>query len=296
MPPQAVSPVPGIVMVLAAMSVLPLSDVTAKYLALSLPLLQVAWARYFFHFIFTLPIALAAHGPRALWPHAPRMQLLRGALLMLSTICFYAGLRRLPVADSVAVLFVAPLAVTVLAPFALGERVGIRRYTAAAIGFVGALVIIRPGGATYGWHALFPMMSGLSYAGYILITRRIAGTAPAVVSLGFTALIGAGALTATLPFVWQWPTLGQAACMVAMGPLALGGHYLLIRAHEGVAASLLAPFQYWQIVSSAAVGFAVFGDFPDRWTWIGSAILIASGLYVTLRERQLALRAKAVGP
>jgi len=293
MPPTAASPVPAIVMMLVGVSLLPISDAAAKYLAISLPLLQVAWARYFFHLIATLPFILARHGLRALWPRSPWLQLLRGAFLLCSTTCFYAGLRYLPLADCVAVLFVAPLFVTAVAPLILGEKVGIRRYIAAVVGFVGALIVIRPGGETTGWAALFPLASGFLYGSYILATRKLAGSAPAAVTLAYTAMIGAGALSIAAPFVWQWPTTEQFLIMLVIGPWAAIGHYLLIAAHERAPASLLAPFQYWQIVSSVTLGFVLFGDFPDRWTWTGAAIVIASGLYVTLRERKLAQQRQA---
>ncbi|MBL8704371.1 MAG: DMT family transporter [Rhodospirillales bacterium] len=287
-PPTASSPVPAILMMLLGVSILPISDAAAKFLAASLPLLQVAWARYFFHLVATLPFILARHGLRALWPPSPWLQLLRGALLLCSTTCFYAGLRYLPLADCVAVLFVAPLFVTVVAPFVLGEKVGIRRYLAAAVGFAGALVIIRPGGETTGWAALFPLVSGFCYGSYILATRKLAGSAPAAVTLAYTALIGAGALSLALPVVWQAPTIEQIFIMLVLGPWAAIGHYLLISAHERAPASLLAPFQYWQIVVSVGLGFLLFGDFPDRWTAIGATIVILSGIYVTLREQKLA--------
>jgi drug/metabolite transporter (DMT)-like permease len=286
--PVASSPVPAILMMLLGVSILPISDAAAKFLAVSLPLLQVAWARYFFHLVATLPFILARHGIRALWPRSPKLQLLRGALLLCSTTCFYAGLQHLPLADSVAVLFVAPLFVTVVAPFVLGEKVGLRRYLAAIVGFAGALIIIRPGGETTGWYALFPLASGFGYGCYILATRKLAGSAPAAVTLAYTALIGAGALSISLPFVWQTPTIEQVFIMLVLGPWAAIGHYLLISAHERAPASLLAPFQYWQIVVSVGLGFVLFGDFPDRWTSIGATIVILSGTYVTLREQKLA--------
>lgn len=288
MPPTAASPLPAIVMMLVGVSVLPISDAVAKYLAASLPLLQVAWARYFFHLVVTLPPILARHGARAMWPRSPWLQLLRGALLLCSTTCFYAGLQHLPLADCVAVLFVAPLYVTAVAPFFLGERVGLRRYLAALVGFLGALIVIRPGGSTTGWYALFPLCSAIFYGSYILVTRKLAGSAPAAVTLAYTALIGAGALSLSLPFVWQTPSWGQLGLMLVMGPWAALGHYLLISAHERAAASLLAPFQYWQIVVSVGFGWAMFNDLPDRWTCLGAAIVITSGAYVTLRERKLA--------
>lgn len=307
--PAAASTLPAIAMMVLALSVLPISDSVGKYLTGVMPVLQVAWARYFFHFAVVTPLALARHGrraraaadpaadsnggarrsTRALTPRVAGRQMIRGVFLVVSTISFLCGLRFLPLADSVAILFVAPLIVTALAPFVLGERVGWRRYAAVAVGFVGALVIIRPGGET-GWYALFPLFSGFCYAFYLLATRRLAGSAPPMVTLAYTAVTGAVVLSLMLPFVWHWPTPLELALMTSMGPIAASGHYLLIRAHERAPASLLAPFSYWQIVTTAAIGYAVFGQFPDRWTWIGAAILVASGIYVWLRERTLAAR------
>ncbi|MCK6454314.1 MAG: DMT family transporter [Alphaproteobacteria bacterium] len=289
-PSLAGSTLPAIAMMVLALSVLPVSDSIGKYLTASVPVLQVVWARYFFHLAVVTPIALAGHGRRALAPRVAARQAIRGVFLVMSSISFFFGLRFLPLADSVAVLFVAPLIVTALAPLVLGERVGWRRYAAVAVGFLGALAIIRPGGGAYGWYALFPLASGFCYAGYLLATRKLAGSAPPMVTLAYTAVTGAAVLSAILPFVWRWPTPLEMVLMASMGPIAASGHYLLIRAHERAPASLLAPFSYWQIVTTAAIGYVLFGDFPDRWTWTGAAILVASGLYVWLRERKLAPR------
>ncbi len=287
MPPVASSPVPAILMMLLGVSIMPLSDAIAKYLATGLPLFEVVWARYFFHLVLTLPVILTRHGVRALWPRSPGLQLLRGGFLLGATMCFYAGLRHLPLADCVAVLFVGPLFVTVAAPLVLGERVGLRRYIAAIVGFCGALIVIRPGAAATGWEALFPLGSGICLGCYLLATRKLAGTAPAAVTLAYTALIGAGAMSVVVPFAWQWPSTQQLALMLILGPTAAIGHFLIISAHERAAASLLAPFQYWQIVCSVAMGIVWFGDTPDRWTVLGTAIIVASGIYVALRERKL---------
>lgn len=276
-------------MMLLALSVLPLSDTIGKYLTATVPVLQIVWARYFFHLAVTAPMAVAGHGRRVLSPRVAARQLVRGLFLAASTICFFSGLRWLPLADSIAVLFVAPLIVTALAPFVLGERVGWRRYGAVAVGFVGALIIVRPGGET-GWYALFPLASGFFYAFYLLATRRLAGSAPPIVTLAYTAVVGTIVLSAMMPFVWRWPSLMEMALMALMGPIGAIGHYLIIRAHERASASLLAPFQYWQIVTTTILGFIVFRQFPDHWTLLGAVILIASGVYIWLRERQLAAR------
>jgi len=284
-------------MVMAALSIFPVSDGIGKYLiAGGVPVIEVVWARYFFHLAAVAPFAAAAHGARALLPRQAARQAVRGVFLVFSTLFFFAGLRYLPVADSVAVLFVAPLIVTALAPLVLGERVGLRRYTAAAVGFAGALIVIRPGASAAGWHALFPLGAGICYAGYLLATRRLAGRAPPLVSLVYTAIAGTAAASAALPFVWHWPGWPEFLAMAAIGPMAAVGHYMIIRAHERAQASLLAPFAYWQIVMSTAVGYVGFRDFPDGWTWFGTAILVASGAYVSVREQRLAAaRARAEG-
>jgi drug/metabolite transporter (DMT)-like permease len=289
MAPAAASPLPAIVMVMAALSIFPVSDGIGKYLiAAGVPVTQLVWARYFFHFAAVAPFAFAAHGAAALSPRLVGRQAVRGVFLVLSTVFFFSGLRYLPVADSVAVLFVSPLIVTALAPFVLGERVGLRRYTAVAVGFIGALIVIRPGGGAAGWHALYPLGAGICYAFYLLSTRRMAGRAPPMVTLTYTAIAGTLASSAALPFVWHWPGWIEFLAMAAIGPMAAVGHYMIIRAHERAQASLLAPFSYWQIVMSTIVGYLGFGDFPDRWTWFGTAVLVASGAYVSLREQRLA--------
>ncbi|MGQ0676932.1 MAG: DMT family transporter [Rhodospirillales bacterium] len=276
-------------MVVAALSIFPVSDGIGKHLiAAGVPVIQLVWARYFFHLAAVAPFALAAHGAAALSPRLVGRQAVHGVFLVFSTLFFFADLRFLPIADSVAVLFVAPLIVTALAPFVLGERVGVRRYSAVAVGFVGALIVIRPGAGAAGWHALFPLGAGVCYAGYLLSTRRLAGRAPPMVTLTYTAIAGTLAASAALPFVWRWPGWMEFLAMAAIGPMAAIGHYMIIRAHERAQASLLAPFGYWQIVMSTVVGYLGFGDFPDRWTWFGTAVLVASGAYVSVREQRLA--------
>ena len=297
MPPAAASPLPAIAMMVAALSIFPLSDGIGKYLVgLGVPVIQLVWARYFFHFAAVAPFAIAAHGPAALSPRLVGRQAVRGVFLVVSTILFFLGIRHMPLADSVAILFVAPLIVTALAPFVLGERVGIRRYTAVAVGFVGALIVIRPGGSVAGWYALYPLGAGICYAFYLLSTRRMAGRAPPLVTLTYTAIAGTIAASAALPFVWQWPGWLEFLAMAAIGPMAAAGHLMIIRAHERTQASLLAPFSYWQIVMSTVVGYFAFGDFPDRWTWIGTAVLVASGVYVSVREQRLAAQRAKPAP
>jgi drug/metabolite transporter (DMT)-like permease len=283
----------AILLLLGAMAVLPVMDAIAKHLSHSLPLLQITWARFTFHLLWLLPAALLRHRPRELIPARTGLQLLRGCCLTAATFLFFGGVSRMPIADTLALSFVSPLVVTLLSPLLLDERVGARRLSAVAVGFAGALVILRPGVGLFQPAALFGLGTGAVYAFYVITTRRLAGTAPALVTLAYTALIGMAGTSLAVPFVWVPPTPAEWAFMVAMGAVAALGHLLIILAYERGEASMLSPFSYTEMVGAVTVGYFAFGDFPDRWTWVGIAILVASGIYISLREHRVARRSAA---
>ena len=248
---------------------------------------EITWARYFIHWIVLLPLLFARYSWSAFRPAQLAMQLARSTTLLVGTALFFFGLAYMPIADTLALFFISPLVTTALAPFLLGEKVGSRRYAAVALGFIGALIIIRPGLGVFRWPALFGISAGFCYAFYSIWTRKLAGTAPPLVTAGFTALVGCIVMTATAPLYWIMPTEGEIGLMLALGLIAAAGHYLLILAYERAPASLLAPFAYFEIVMAVVVGYVLFGDFPDSWTWVGIAVLAASGIYISLRERKL---------
>lgn len=281
------SPVIGIALMLAAMAVVPLMDGVAKHLSATFPVLQVVWARYFFHLLILLPVVLWRHGASALLLRNPWLQLIRGGFLLGSTILFFAAIAVMPIADALALVFVAPLVVTALSPVFLGERVGLRRWTAVSVGFVGVLVIVRPGLNAFHPGMLLALGAGTVYAFYSLATRKLSGSAPPLVTLVYTALLGAVVMSAVAPAVWAPPGTRDLLWMVLMGALAAGGHFLVIKSFEHAEASLLAPLGYSEIVMATLVGYLAFGDFPDAWTWAGIAIVIASGVYVSTRERRV---------
>lgn len=290
MPPHA-SPLPAILTLVVAMSAVPFMDAIAKHLSATLPVVQVTWARYVFHLVLAVPILFwTQRGGGQMVPRRIGLQLLRGVLLVCSTFSFFLSVKYLPLADALALAFVSPLVVTAVSPFLLGEHVGMRRFTAVGIGFIGALIIIRPGSGVMQWASLLALSAGVTYALYVVMTRKLAGTAPPIVTLVYGALFGALVTSTALPFAWKQPTGAEWAWMVAIGMTAACTHYLLIKAYEAAPASLLQPFTYVEIIMATILGYLWFGDFPDAWTGVGVAILIASGIYVSLRERKLHLK------
>jgi drug/metabolite transporter (DMT)-like permease len=273
-------------MLLAGLQMLPVVDGLAKLLSAEYPVLLLAWGRYTFHLLAVLPVAVWRHGWRSLMPAGAGLQILRGALLAGATLMFFGAVSRMPVADAIAVVFVYPFLVTALSALLLGERVGVRRWSAVLLGFVGVLVVVRPGADFHPAGTPFALGAGTAFACYVLVTRRLAGRAPALVGLAFTAVVGAVALTAALPWVWRPVAPGAFALIVLMGVLTAAGHGLVLRAYETAPASLLAPLGYTEIVGAVVVGLLLFGDFPDPVTWLGIAIISASGVYISLRERR----------
>lgn len=277
----------GILCLLAAMAIVPAMDAIAKDLTERYAVLEVVWARYFFHFLLLGPLVLLRHRRAALLPPRFWLQTLRGLFLLAATGLFFAALARMPLADALALIFVSPLFVTAVSPVLLGESVGTRRRIAVGVGFLGALLIVRPGSGVFDWAALLALAAGLIYGCYILVTRMLSGTAPTSVTLTHTALLGALVTSLAVPFVWVTPSLVDLGFMLAIGLIAAAGHFLVIRAYDFASASFLAPFGYAEIVTATLLGYFVFGDFPEPVTWLGIAVVIASGIYIALRERRV---------
>jgi drug/metabolite transporter (DMT)-like permease len=254
------------------------------------PVLQIVWARMAFGALMTLPFALNHNGARGILPARPALHALRAVLLMGATFFFFSALQTLPIADALAIFFVNPLIVTALSPLILGEHVGPRRWAAVAVGFVGTLIIIRPGLQDITPGVIMAFAAGVCLALYFLMTRRIAGANPAMVTTYDTSIMGALILSVAMLFVWQPPTLQTWVLFAALGVIATLGHWLIVKAYDHGEASLLAPLAYTEMIGAVAVGWAFFGDFPDGWTFVGVAVLIASAIYISARERAAAQR------
>lgn len=272
---------------LLAMAVLPGIDVIAKFMGRNgMPVMQIVWARLAFGAVLTLPFAARHTGLRGLIPQRPTINTLRASLLIAATFFFFSALKFLPIADALAIFFVQPLVVTALSPLILGETIGLRRWAAVVVGFIGTLIIIRPGVAALNPGSLLALAAGTSLALYFLLTRRIAGRTRAIVTTFHTNAIGGVIATVLVAWVWKAPTPSEWLQFLALAAIANIGHYCIVRAYDHAEASLLAPLAYTEMVTSTVMGLIFFGDFPDRWTLAGVAILISSAIYISMRERQ----------
>ena len=286
-------------LMLLAMLILPGIDAIAKWLSSSISSGQVAWSRFFFQTLLMLPLFLRTRGP-ILTPALP-LHALRGALIALATLLFFSALKYLPLADAISIFFVEPLILTLLGALFLGESVGWRRLTAVAVGFAGSLVVIRPSFSALGLPALLPLGTALSFAVYLILTRKLAQRehpermqfyAGVFGGIVMSVALAAGALADISVLSFVWPDRWQWMLLAGLGVIATSGHLLVVHAFRRAPAGLLAPFQYAEIIGATILGLVFFGDFPDATTWVGVAIIVSSGMYVFHREATLARRAK----
>lgn len=278
----------GIALMIAAMIVLPFLDVVAKFLGQqNVPIIEIVWARLFFGMVMTAPLVWKMDGARNLIPQRPAVHTIRAIFLVAATGLFFWALKFQGIAETLAIFFVQPLVITMLSPLVLGEKVGLRRWLAVAVGFMGTLIIIRPGFQILNPGAFMALGAGTSLALYMLLTRRIAGSASAMTTTFLTSLAGAVLTSIAVVFVWQAPTPQQWGLFVLLAFIATAGHYLIVRAYDYAEASLLAPLGYTEMIMAVIVGWYFFGDFPDMWTFVGVGILIACAIYISYRERKL---------
>lgn len=278
----------GIALMCAAVLCFTGIDTSAKYLNHYMDTLQVVWARYLGAFLIGCLLVNPLLKPELLRTARPWLQLGRSALLLFSTVLNIYALRYLQLDETLSILFATPLLVAALSIPILGESIGPRRWAAIIVGFLGIMIITRPGFGNMHPAALLTVLGTVCYAVYSISTRILSATDSSGTTLFYSSLFGAVVMTAILPFVWSWPVGPlQIAVMVIMGTCGALGHYLLILAHRLAPASILAPFIYTQIVWMVLSGYLVFGDLPTHWTLIGGAVVIASGLYLLYRERKM---------
>ena len=276
----------GIAFVIAATVAFVVMNTAVKHLSQFLSTVQLIWARVLGHLIFVVALFAPARGGwRLLATRRPSIQIARSLLLLMSTSFFFSAIGHVPLADATAVSFTSPFIVAAVAGRLLHERVTRAHWISIAAGFAGALIVIRPtGGATH--PAIFLVLgSAVCYALYQVLTRRVVGIDSPETTVTYSALVGTLVLSVVVPFFWSTPTgAGQWLMLVALGLLGGLGHYFVARALLGGPVSVISPFHYVQLVWAAVAGFLVFGDVPSRWTWLGAAIVIGSGLYLAWRE------------
>ena len=269
---------------LLAWVMLPIMDGFAKYLSSDLPVLQITWARYFFTVAFTLPIMFFFFRKNLVWTDKPKLQLIRGLILLTANVCFFYSISIISLAKALTLAFIAPLIVTAFSPIFLGENVGFRRWSAVIIGFIGSMVVIRPGFVEINLASLAALGTGVMYGFYLIITRKLSSSDNPLLTLLLTGVVGAIIISFVMPFVWIKPTLNQWSMMAAIGIFACLGHLFIILSLKYADASKLAPFSYFEIVTNIIIGYYFFSDFPDKWTFLGLFIIILSGIYISRRE------------
>ncbi|NTT87352.1 DMT family transporter [Tabrizicola fusiformis] len=296
---------PGIILMLAFCVLAPLLDTASKLATATIPVGQITTARFLVQGVLMVPVALVM---RLSWGASPRVLALitlRAVFLIASTFGFVAGVQFMPIADALAIVFVEPFILLILGRLIFGDHIGPRRIIASLVGFAGSMLVIQPSLAAFGTVALYPLISAFAFAFYMLVTRAIAAEVHPVIQQLHTSIAGAAIclpamvlldgtglamFDPVMPQGWAWVWL------FGVGFWAAASHMCMTLALKHAPASTLAPIHYLEIVTAVALGYAVFGDFPNALTWVGMGIIIASGLYIIHRERVTAGQIRAELP
>ncbi len=274
----------AILLAMVAMALFATLDATAKFVTHSLPVPVAVFFRYAIALLLSGSLLWKAGGPSFLATRHPGLHLVRGLLLLASTMGNFTAMQYLQLAQTGAIFFTIPLWVCALSVPLLGEHVGIRRWAAVLVGFCGVLVIMRPGSAGFHWAMLLALGNAMLGALYNIATRKVRSD-PAETSLFYLSLFGS--LGAVLPalHVWQTPIDWQWLLLVILGVAGASGHFAIIAAHRLANATVLAPFTYTQIIWMTLFGYVLFGNVPDGYTLLGAVIVVASSIYIFARER-----------
>jgi len=278
-------PLVGILWILAAGFVLSVMDGLIKWSVGVFPVVQVVAVRSVFVLLFMLPMIARAGGVASLRTRKPLGQVLRVVLTVSAILTFFEAVRLLPLATVIAIGFGAPLFMTALSVPVLGERVGVHRWSAILVGFIGVLIITRPGPEGFSWPALLALVSSLFFAAHLVSARYLARSETDM-ALMFWQNLGVLLVTSAIaPFVWTEIGIADLAAIAAMALLLLLGQYCTVRAFRTAPVGAVAPFQYVELVWATLVGFLFWQELPGAHVWLGAAIVVASGLYLIWRER-----------
>ena len=277
----------AIILNASAWMIVPIMDAFAKHLSNSMDVFQIAWARYFFSAFFTLSLMIIFYRKTIVWSKNPKLQLLRGLVLAFSTLCFFYSISVISLPKALTLAFVAPITCTAFSPIFLNEKVGIRRWSAVLVGFLGALIVIRPGFIEVNLATLAAVSCGICYGFYFIITRKLSTSDNSLLTLLFTSVVGLLIISIFTPYVWVKPTLNEWFIMALIGFIASVAHLFIIISLKYADASKLAPLGYTEIITNIIISYYFFHELPDNWTYLGLFIIVLSGLYISRREYYL---------
>ena len=274
----------AIILNISAWMLLPFMDGLAKFLSQDIHFLQVVWGRYFFMAFFSIVITYFFFNKHLKFPNGITIQILRSFFLFFSTLFFFYAISIISLAEALTLAFISPIIATILSFLILKEKVGRRRWIAVITGFTGVLFVIRPGFNEINLATIAAVGAGICYAFYVISTRKLSSIDSPLMTLIFTGLTGAFVISLIVPYFWTWLTLSQWLLLISLAAIGTIAHLLLILSLTLAEASKLAPLAYSEIIMNVIIGYYFFGDFPNQWIWIGLTIIIASGVYISLRE------------
>lgn len=272
-----------------ACALFPIMNGIVKLLAANYEPQQIVWFRIVSHLVLVAAVFMPRMGLGLLRTRRIGTQFVSSVMLLLSTLFFFSAVKSIPVAEAISVTFVAPLAVVLLAWPLLGERITLFQLAAVVVGFSGVLIVIRPGSAVFQWASLLLLGSAICYAIYQILIRRLAGIDAPATSIFYSVLLGAILMSIWLPFVWKTPIAwSDWALLCSLGLFGALGHYCVAKAMTYASANFVAPFNYTQMIGSVIVGYLMFAEVPDFYTWLGTAVIVGAGLMVGWQSRRLA--------
>ncbi len=275
----------GIFFMCLASTLFPIMNGLVQILSDRFPSVEIVWARTASHLLFILMLFVPRYGFDIVRTTQPKLQIGRSLCLMASTLCFFNGVKYLPLAKAASISFIAPFIVALLSWPMLREHVSRQRLMAVVVGFVGVLIVVQPGGELYHWASLLILASASFYAIYQIFTRKVAGHDRPETSAVYSALVGTVVLSFWMPAVWTMPqTWSDAGLLFSLGVLGGLGHYCVARAMTYAPANIVSPFAYWQMIGSVTVGYLITSAWPEPTTWLGAAVIISAGLYIGYRE------------
>lgn len=280
-------PLLGVLFMCIACALFPIMNGIVKLLAATYEPQQIVWFRIVSHLVLVAVVFMPRMGLGLLRTRRIGTQFVSSVMMLLSTLFFFSAVKSIPVAEAISITFVAPLAVVLLAWPLLGERITWFRMAAVIVGFSGVLIVIRPGSAVFQWASLLLLCSAMCYAIYQILIRRLAGIDAPATSIFYSVLLGAVIMSIWLPLVWKMPTSWTDwALLCSLGVFGALGHYCVAKAMTYASANFVAPFNYTQMIGSVIVGYFMFAEVPDFYTWLGTAVVVGAGLMVGWQGRR----------